>query len=163
MNSSKYSVMIFLRYIFIISLNTPSYSRFKTSQSYHSFPVLIWGFFFFGFFADLSIPVIESTVCPPHYMENNGRCYRFFQDIPLDWESADHFCTLDNGTLASISTIYRFGFIQALSRHVNLTTYWIGLRRSNVWKMCELWYIFVTCFHVEHYNAHEFIDSIELY
>lgn len=132
MNSSKHSVMIFLRYIFIISLNTPSYSRFKTSQSYHSFPVLIWGWFFFVFFADLSIPVIESTVCPPHYMENNGRCYRFFQDIPLDWESADHFCTLDNGTLASISTIYRFGFIQALSRHVNLTTYWIGLRRSNV-------------------------------
>ncbi|XP_052701321.1 macrophage mannose receptor 1-like [Crassostrea angulata] len=80
---------------------------------------------------DLSIPVIESTVCPPHYVENNGRCYRFFQDIPLDWESADHFCTLDNGTLASISTIYRFGFIQALGRHVNLTTYWIGLRRSN--------------------------------
>lgn len=116
------------------------------------------------FFADLSIPVIESTVCPPHYVENNGRCYRFFQDIPLDWESADHFCTLDNGTLASISTIYRFGFIQALGRHVNLTTYWIGLRRSNVWKMCELWYIFVTRFHVEHYNnAHEFIDSIELY
>lgn len=80
---------------------------------------------------DPSIPEIESTVCPPNYVENNGRCYRFFQDIPLDWKSADHFCTLDNGTLASISTIYRFGFIQALGRHVNLTTYWIGLRRSN--------------------------------
>lgn len=144
---------------FIIIFNHPT-AIFKQVNRTIRFPSK---YVFWFFFADLSIPVIESTVCPPHYVGNNGRCYRFFQDIPLDWESADHFCTLDNGTLASISTIYRFGFIQALSRHVNLTTYWIGLRRSNVWKMCELWYIFVTCFHVEHYNAHEFIDSIELY
>lgn len=125
MNSSKYPVMICQRYFPYYFFNHPT-AIFKQVNRTIRFPSNVF------FFADLSIPVIESTVCPPHYVENNGRCYRFFQDIPLDWESADHFCTLDNGTLASISTLYRFGFIQALGRHVNLTTYWIGLRRSNV-------------------------------
>ncbi|XP_062604307.1 C-type mannose receptor 2-like isoform X1 [Saccostrea cucullata] len=80
---------------------------------------------------DPSIAKQITSQCPPNYVQNRQSCYRFFNDIRLDWKSADHHCRLDNGTLAAISTVYEFGYIQAIALHFNMTTFWIGLRKSN--------------------------------
>ncbi|XP_061172826.1 macrophage mannose receptor 1-like isoform X2 [Saccostrea echinata] len=80
---------------------------------------------------DPSIATHVTSQCPPNYVQNRQSCYRFFNDIRLDWESADHHCRLENGTLAAISTVYEFGYIQAIALQFNMTTFWIGLRKSN--------------------------------
>ncbi|XP_048736074.2 macrophage mannose receptor 1-like isoform X1 [Ostrea edulis] len=80
---------------------------------------------------DPTIAVNTTTQCPSNYIQYKRSCYKFYSDITLDWDSADHHCRLDNGTLASISTVYEFGFIQAIGLQFNMKTFWIGLRKAN--------------------------------
>jgi hypothetical protein len=81
---------------------------------------------------DPAIPVITTTQCPSKYIQYKRSCYKFYSDIALDWDSADNHCRLDNGTLASVSTVYDFGYIQAIGLQFNVKTFWIGLRKTNV-------------------------------
>ncbi|XP_056022925.1 macrophage mannose receptor 1-like isoform X2 [Ostrea edulis] len=72
-----------------------------------------------------------SLVCPAGYEEYKRRCFKFGES-PTDHDTAQSTCEQNKGNLASITSVYEYGISRGIAAKYNLTTYWIGLRRTNI-------------------------------
>lgn len=72
-----------------------------------------------------------SLVCPAGYEEYKRRCFKFGES-PTDHDTAQSTCEQNKGNLASITSVYEYGISRGIAAKYNITTYWIGLRRTNV-------------------------------
>lgn len=74
----------------------------------------------------------RDSVCPPDYEQFGKSCY-MFHAVPENFDSAQKNCQRhSNGRLVSVTSVYEYGFVRGMTAQVNLTSHWIGLRRSNV-------------------------------
>lgn len=74
----------------------------------------------------------RDSVCPPDYEQFGKSCY-MFHAVPENFDSAQKNCQRhNNGRLVSVTSVYEYGFVRGMTAQVNLTSHWIGLRRSNV-------------------------------
>ena len=84
------------------------------------------------FWADSSIPKHNRiSQCPTGYEGYKKSCYKFGVDSTT-FHDAQRLCQQENGHLASITSVFEYGFVRGFSANSNLSSYCLGLHLSKV-------------------------------
>ncbi|XP_022330695.2 macrophage mannose receptor 1-like isoform X2 [Crassostrea virginica] len=79
---------------------------------------------------DSSIPKHNIiSQCPTGYEGYKRSCYKFGVDSTTFYD-AQRLCQQENGHLASIPSVFEYGFVRGFSAKSNLSSFWLGLHLS---------------------------------